>query len=209
MNKEKKKTSKELSPRGFLNKTNTKAAASAAAFISQYRDWLVSGEIAPLTSPILAKLDAGDILPTPCLKEIQNAVLGHIIAVDLHKAEKSMETPLPGTQKNFLCMILDENNVICTRTKENGEEENLVKGFDSEMDGGRWLDRRLYEGKPTWHGQLEDTRSSYAKIVLRDDSIARLLKHKKGPAVYRKGVSTKTLGWQPKCKQDRATFSKG
>ena len=39
------KKPRSMTPKGFLAKTNTKAANSAKAFLDQYREWLTTGEL--------------------------------------------------------------------------------------------------------------------------------------------------------------------
>lgn len=199
---------RKMTPKGFLHKTNTKAANSAGAFLAQYRDYLVTGELAPIASPIIAKLDKGELLPTPALKAIAHAVMAHIIAVDTQATEDKLENEgKTSTPKPWVATIYDQNNVICTRTLEDGEVEDLVKGFDHAADADRWVDRRLFDGASDWYGVVEGMGTMVR--VERSESIARVLKKGKGPVMHQKAVSTKTLGFGVHCKQDRASFSRG
>jgi hypothetical protein len=202
------KKTRAMSPKGFLHKTQTKAAHSAAAFLSAHREWLTSGETAAVTSPILHKLDLGELLPTPALQEIAVAVMGHIIATDRAKLEAAFEKAnTPSAPKTWTATIYDADNVIQTRVTEDGEVEDLVKSFDHAADADRWVDRRLFDGASDWYGMVEGLGTMVG--VSRADAMARILKKPKGPAIHQKAVTTKTLGFGVHAKQDRASFSRG
>lgn len=205
------KKERKMTPKGFLHKTTTKAANSAIAFLAQYREYLTTGELASRTSPIVAKVDAGELLPTPALKEIQYAVMTHIIEADTAKAEAVVESPGKGqTRKSWRATIYDAAGVVQTRTTEKGEVEDLIKGFDLSQDADRWADRRLFEGTHGWYAVVEHTIiPNISTRIERGDSMARILKQPKGPTVQVRGKSTKTLGFGVKAKESRASFSRG
>lgn len=205
------KKERKMSPKGFLHKCSTKAANSAVAFLSQYRSFLETGELAQRTSPILAKMDAGELYPTPALKEIQYAVMTHIIESDRAKLEAKVEAAQEGThtstRKSWMATIYNAAGEIQSRTKDDGEVEELVKGFDLSSDADRWVDRRLFEGASDWYGEVTHTViPNICTRTERADAIARILKTKKGPVVQVKGKSTKTLGFGVKAKPTRDTW---
>ncbi len=206
------KKERKMSPKGFLAKTQTQAANSAIAFLAQYREYLTTGEVASKTSPILAKVDAGELMPTPALKEIQYAVMTHIIEADTAKLEKSQDTTATrtGTRKPWKATIFNAKGEIQTRITNDGEEEELVKGFDLGQQADRWADRRLFEGTEGWYAMVEHTSIASVKSrIERGEAIERVLKQPKGPAIQQKGKSTKTLGFGVKAKETRVTFSRG
>jgi hypothetical protein len=202
---------RKMTPKGFLHKTTTKAANSAIAFLAQYREYLTTGELALKTSPIIAQVDAGELLPTPALKEIQYAVMTHIIESDTAKAEKSMdETARVGTRKPWRTTIYNAAGEVQTRVTEKGEVEDLIKGFDLGQRANEWADRRLFDGASDWYAMVEHTVLANVQTrIERSDSIARILKQPKGPTIQQKGKSTKTLGFGVKAKETRVTFSRG
>lgn len=205
------KKERKMTPKGFLHKTTTKAANSAIAFLAQYREYLTTGELASSTSPIIAKVDAGELLPTPALKEIQYAVMTHIIESDSKKLEAVSEqvSGKTGTRKPWRASIYDAAGVLQTRINAKGESEDLVKGFDLGQEADRWADRRLFEGTHGWYAVVEHTTiPNISSRIERGDAMARLLKQPKGPAIQQKGKSTKTLGFGVKAKQTRVTFSR-
>lgn len=199
---------RNMTPKGFLHKTTTKAANSAAAFLAQYREYLTTGELASVTSPILRKLDDKELLPTPALKMVAVAVMGHIIATDKAKAEEAIErATAPAATKTWVAVIKDSGGNVCTKLNSDGEEEDLLKSFEHPQEADRWVDRRLFDGASDWYGEVEGLGTLVT--VSRADAIARILKQPKGPAIHQRGTSTKTLGFGVKAKQDRASFSRG
>lgn len=201
---------RKMTPKGFLHKTTTKAANSAAAFLATYREWLQTGELAKLTNPILVKLDAGTLLPTPALHEVKAAVLAHIFESDKQKVEQAIEAAQePKKTKPWIVEILDAKDHICTRVNAQGEVEDLVKSFDLSQDADRWADRRLFEGASDWYAKVSHATINVVTFIQRNDAIARVLKQPKGPAIHQKAVTTKTLGFGVKAHQTRASFSRG
>ena len=200
---------RKMSPKGFLAKTQTKAANSAIAFLAQYREYLVTGEVKDKTSPIIAKVDAGELLPTPALREIQYAVMTHIIEADSAKADKVAEGgAVKQTRKPWRTTIYDAAGVVQTKTNSKGEEEDLIQGFDLSQRASEWGDRRLFEGTHGWYAIVEHTvLTNVSSRIERGDAMARVLRQPKGPAIHQKGKSTKTLGFGVKAKQTRVTFS--
>lgn len=200
---------RKMSPKGFLAKTQTKAANSAIAFLTQYRAYLTTGELKDKTSPIIAKVDAGELLPTPALREIQYAVMTHIIESDSAKADQaSTQGAAKGTRKPWKASIYDAAGVLQTKVNAKGEEEDLVQGFDLGQRANEWADRRLFEGTHGWYAIVEHTViANVSSRIERGDSMARILRQPKGPAIHQKGKSTKTLGFGVKAKQTRVTFS--
>jgi hypothetical protein len=208
---EQSKKQRAMSPKGFLAKTSTRAANSAGAFLASYREYLTTGELAPLVSPILARLDAGQILPTPALTEVKYAVMTHIINTDVAKMEKvSTQSAAKGkTTKAWRATVYNAEGVVQTRETPDGPEE-LIKGYDLAQEADRWADRRLFEGAEGWYALVEHTTlSNVVSRIERNDSIARILKQPKGPSIQQKGKSTKTLGFGVKCKESRCSFSRG
>lgn len=204
------KKERKMTPKGFLAKTQTKAANSAIAFLAQYREYLTTGEVASKTSPIVAKVDAGELMPTPALREIQFAVMTHIIEADANKMEQAGQSTKGQTRKPWRATVFDAAGVVQTRTTEKGEVEDLIKGFDLSQRASEWCDRRLFDGAEGWYAEVEHTSiPNILSRIERGDAIARILRKPKGPTVQVKGKSTKALGFGVKAKETRVTFSRG
>lgn len=212
------KKERNMTPRGFLHKSNTKAGASASGFLAQYRSYLETGELAEVTSPILRKLDDKALMPTPALEAIKAVVLIHMIAKDAEKANDSIQNPAKGSTarvKPWTSTIYNAKDEIQTRINDDGEEVELVASYDHPQDAERWVDRRLFEGQSDWYGVcVHSTITINGKplttTISRGDSIARLLKQKKGPVMQpQKGNGDGKLGFGAKVKESRCHFSKG
>lgn len=202
--------SEKITPKMFiLRASQTK---NAVGFIQQYRQWLEHGELASIVSPILRKIDEKALFPTPGLVEIQNAVLTHHLAFEAQKqeilqAKRIVQANTPRPNKNYYAMVFDSK----------GQELNYEpQTFKHDVEGIRWCDRKLVAEGPGCYGEVVNLAISDASgnlltlIIHRDDSMARLMKVKKGPVVQRKSTGmSKPLGWQMRCKQDRQSFSRG
>lgn len=216
-------TERKMSAKGFLYKATTKAANSAIGFLAAHRRWLENGEAAEVASPILRMLDEGQLLPTPALELIKHAVMTHMIQAAANAAEQKIlaqqeqEGQGPGApRKDWMARVFDSKGHLCTRINAKGEVEDLEQTFDQASAADRWCDRRLFEGASDWYAVVEHTKimrsdgsGPISTIILRGDAIARILKMPKGPTVHRKGQSTPRLGFGVKCKESRASFSRG
>jgi hypothetical protein len=202
-------TQRKMTPNGFLFKTTTKAAASAKGFIEAYREYLTKGEVAGVTAPIVAKLDRGEILPTPALEEIKDMVFAHIMQANAELAQKSLERSQDtGPSLPFEAMIVDPSGKVMSRIKDDGSVEPLEKEFDLPQNAERWIDRRLFDGAVNWTGIILHNGKKY-DVICRDDSIARILKQPKGSVCRTQAKSTSKLGWGTKCKEKAVKFSRG
>ena len=204
---------RNMTPRGFLHKASGKIGASA--FLAQHRAWLESGELASHTTPILRKMDEKDILPTPCLEAIKAIVLGHMLAVDSAKAEDAILNPKVGVVKPWMATVYNAKGEIQSRTKEDGSEEDLQKTFDTSSDADRWTDRRLFDGASDWYGVVAHTSiinrhgDPLSTVIMRDDSMGRILQVSKGPVMKGQSKSAGKLSFGVKVHNDRSVFSKG
>ena len=210
---------RKMTSKGFLFKSTTKAANSALGFIASHRHWLETGEACEAASPILRLIDEGTLMPTPGLEQLRCAVLSHMLLASANKAEAAIEEAQQESsapQKQWHARILDEagNLVVLTQMVGEGlerveEEKELEQSFDHAARASGWCDRRLEQGMPSWHGEITHTPTGRVEIIMRADSLARILRQKKGAVTPRKSQSTQTLGFQVHAKQTRSTFSHG
>jgi hypothetical protein len=213
------KTNKErtMSPKGFLHKATTKAAASASAFIAQHRAWLESGELKDATVAILASVDNHSMMPTPALEEIKVIVLNHLIASEIRKGEESIaaQEASPETSKNWIATIYNSKGEVVTRINAKGNEEELRQSFDLAQEADRWTDRRLFDSEPDCYGVIQHTSllnkdgEAMAFTIMRNDAIGRILQAPKGAVMKGQAKSSGRLGFGVKCKEDRSVFSRG
>ncbi len=213
-------TERKMSPKGFLHKSNGKAALSAAAFIATHRAWLESGELALFTTPILLQVDSKELMPTPALERIKEVVLAHHLADEIRIAQGKMEAADQPTErktsKSYVARIYDsKTGEVVQVQNEKGKVVDLEESFDNSFRAEGWTDRRLFDGAVTWFGVVEATKlfrqdgTPFTATILRVDAIGRILKVGKGPVMKAKPKSTGKLGFGVKCKPSHASFSRG
>lgn len=217
---------KKMTPKWFLHKASTKTANSAQAFIAAHRAFLETGDLAEVTSPILRLMDDKQVMPTPALQLITQAVLSHMLKVEVDKADRQIRDQMRaeetgeskgfGTRKDWYACIKDAQGNIVETTNTVGEVVELEQGFDLASQAERWVDRRLFDGAPDWYGEVAHTTMTSAKDGLpltlrveRSDAIARILKKPKGPTIHRRAQSTAKLSFGVKIRESRSTFSHG
>jgi len=186
-----------MSPKGFLRKAS--AAKSAIAFFAAHREYLTSGEISEVTAPIIIQVDNGELLPTPALAILQDAVLKHLLNQDTIETEVSKRKP-----KNYVARILDEKGEVC---QKGGDE--LISEHKLAQDVEGWVDRRLFEGASDWTGEIVHTETGIVTIVFRSDAIARMMHKRRGPTCQTKSKTTGKLSFGVKVRETHARFSAG
>lgn len=212
-------TKRNMTVDGFLLKTRQKGANSAAAFLAAHREWLTTGTLAEFTTPILAKLDKGEILPTPTLEEIKKVVVTHHILSMEKKGQEAMEKASePKEPKAYVATIFDasgnvpevwQEKVNPETGKDEGGHVPLVKDFDLPQRAEGWLERKLFDGAPDWHGEvasmaaLKQDGTSIITRVERKDAIANILRRGRTPVCHKKAVSTSRLGFGVKSNPSR------
>ena len=207
------KKPRKMSCRGFLHKASGRV--SADAFLASHKAWLLTGDLADFTAPILTALDEKDMLPTPALQAITDVVLAHMLATENAKAENALLNPKVAKVMPWMATIYNAKGEVQTRVKEDGSIEDLQKGFEKSSDADRWVDNRLFDGCPDWYGTVSHTTiinrhgDPLSTIILRDDSIARKLQLPKGAVMKAHSQTTSKLSFGVKCGNDRAIFSKG
>lgn len=208
-----------ITPKMFLHRSQQKAANSATAFIGQYRTWLETGELAVKTSPILSKIDAGEVLPTPGLDEIRKAVLSHLLIIEARELEEKMssqELKERSSSKLWNARILNGKGELMMRPKENrdgsgfsGDYEDLDKNFEKASQADGWVDRQLFDGASDWYGEISHQTLGLATRIERGDSLARILKPNKQPFGKKMSPSTSSLSFKPVVKSHKVHFSRG
>lgn len=212
-------TERRMSVKGFLYKSTTKAAASAAGFIAAHRAWLETGDLAEVTSPILRLMDERQLFPTPALDLLKEAVLTHHLRVETAKAEQRLlgaeDEAGPSVKKPWVARIFDAKGNLVQDHNTKGELRDLEETFAMASDADRWTDRRLFEGAPDWFGVIQHTTILRAdgepitSVVMRQDAIARILKQPKGAVSKKTGSRDNKLSFGVKVSQSRCHFSHG
>jgi len=213
------KKTRSMSPKGFLHKSTGKAALAAASFIETHRAWLETGELALFTTPILLQVDSKALMPTPALEQIKEVVLAHHLAEETRLAQEKMNSASESgegkTSKAYLAIIWNSKGEIQQAEDSNGKMKDLRQSFDKSTQAESWVDNRLFNGSPDWFGTIEATKlfkqdgSVFTATVLRVDAIGRVLKAPKGPVLKAQKKSGGRLSFGVKCKESKASFSRG
>jgi len=204
---------RNMTVKGFVSKAS-KPNVSAAAFLAEHREFLLTGEVSQVAAPILRKLDEKALLPTPALEAITKAVYDHWQQAEIAKGEKAMNRE-PAKPKNWVVTVYDRNGRVETRVNAKGESEDLIQGFELSQDADRWADRRLVEGSPDCYAVVQHSTMTtkdgdpLATVVMRGDAIERAFRAPKGAAMRKVGGSTSALSFRPTVKNHVSKFSHG
>lgn len=217
---DKAKTPRKMTEKGFLHKSTT--CKSAIAFLAAHREYLTTGELAPFTSPIVARIDAKELLPTPGLSEINNVVLAHMLAKDQLKGEAAMLKATEPSQSNkaYIATVYNADGTIAIKKntdKESehfGEEKDLIEGFELGQRANEWAYRRLFEQGEGSYAEVVATKLITANGPMterfnRDQAIEKLFPRAKGPVMHKKPQSTDKLSFGVKVSNYVAKFSRG
>jgi hypothetical protein len=213
------KKARAMSLKGFLHKSTGKAALAASGFIAAHREFLLTGELALFTAPILSKVDSRELLPTPALEEIKAVVLAHHLAEEIRTQEEKMaraNEPSERKTKAYVATIYDaKTGEVVQVTNDKGKVVDLTESFEDGTRAEGWTDRRLFDGAPHWFGVVTATKlfkqdgSNFTANIQRDDSIARILRKPKAPVMKAQKKSGGRLSFGVKCHESRASFSRG
>jgi hypothetical protein len=205
-------TERKMGPRGFLQKANrASASGSAAGFLAAHREYLVNSEVSYATKPLIVKLDAGEAFPSPTLNAIREAVMGHIMLVDLLKAKESAEKAekAPKTRKPFTACVRDGSGAVLV----NEEGKEIRQSFDLPQRAQDWCDRRLLECAPECFGEIVHNTAHNPNhatdLITRDEAMARLFKTPRTPVMKAQKQSQSKLGFGVKAHPSVAKFSHG
>ena len=206
---------KKLTAKSFLTKTNQKAAKSAVAFIAAYHDYLLTGEIAPITAPIVLKVDAGELQATPALDEIRAAVWAHIQALEVAKAEKQIEkqienanNPNASGNKIFMAMVVNGKGELQYQRDNNGDLKPMKKNFDLPQEAYRWMCRQIFGAPSDWIGISYHFGNEW-ETVDKDLAVYEILKKGPRPAMKKDKKTSARLGNNMKAVQKMSHFSHG
>jgi hypothetical protein len=214
---------KPISVKMWLRRSQSKAAASALGFLSKYREWLQTSEVAHIAAPILTQIDAGTLLPTPALELLKTAISTYhnektVAEVEAKLAAKSADVAEgesngeSGAIKNWQATVYDpKGNVVIVswETAEGIRTKALDESFNLNQRATGWADRRLFEDcSPGSYAIITHIPTGATETIQRGDAYARILRSGKRPAV-RSGSKGNSLGFQTKAHQTRVSFSAG
>jgi hypothetical protein len=209
---------RNMTVKGFLFKAGGKAANSAAAFLAQHRAFLETGDLCEVTSPILRLIDEQQLMPTPGLDLLKEAVLTHHLRAEVDKEERRLSeqnNPSGHTSKPWISRVFDSKGNLVVALNSKGEEVELEKTFQLASDADRWSDLRLVENASDCFAVVEHTKimradgTPISTVIMRQDALSRILKAKKHPFSKKTGGRDSRLSFGVKAVQSRATFSHG
>jgi hypothetical protein len=225
------KAKRAMTVKGWLRKVET-SKISASAFLTAHREWLESGELAEVASPILRMLDEekSSLLDAKLDTEgptskylglIKDAVFSHWHQNEIAKAEAKLsqdESSATGGSrklKNWVATVYNAKGEVQCHTTESGKIEELDKSFDMVADADRWADLRLFQGASDWYAVVSHTKIMRADgdpiytVIMRQDAMARILKRPKTPFSKKTGTRDNRLSFGVKVKESHAKFSHG
>lgn len=210
------KKSRVMTEKGFVFKCGTKAANSAAAFISAHREFLMSGTLKNVSEPILSKMDAGDILPKLALEELRKAVFSHMLAQQAAEIKNSIgKTREYTSTKKHTATIYDKNNNVLTFIDSKGQTQDLTKSFNLPQEAERWVDLRLVEQSAGAFAVIKHSNTNQETVVNRESSymsrgaLSRVFKPQKVALHKNTSKRSASLRSHMQVKQDYASFSRG
>lgn len=183
------KTKKPEAVLSAISRSKTPAMATIAGFM----DYFKNGPVAAYTAPIIEKVEAGTLYPTPALSLLKEAIVAHIVAQSLESAinpkPRAVAEASAPTVK-FTAIIIDGNGrQVC-----DNEGNPLEKDFPLPQRAQGWADRRLFEGASDWRAVILQG-DEFWEGIMREDSIARILKQPKSAACRKGKQSTPTLSF--------------
>jgi len=191
--------------KGFIGKA-TSTRLKPAVFLSQYRDFLSSGEIANITDSILAKLDNNEITAEVGLQNITEAVFNHMLqTVAVQVKQSSIRNNIQSSNGNYVLKLFDSKNRVIAN-------DSFSLNQDAERTGERWL----VNSEPGSYAKIESLKlkdrkgQPFITTISRDDAFANFYKRKKTPIMKTRSIgSGNQLGFGVRVKQDHSHFSHG
>jgi hypothetical protein len=192
--------------KGFVTKA-TSTSLSAAGFLAQYREYLSTGEVGGIATPILTKIDSGDLTPEIGLEQITNVIFAHMLNVTINAVEKKL------TESSKLESSSTRNYVTKLYSPQNKELKS--EGFNLPQDAERAGERWLLNSEPSSYVKVESVKlkmkdgQPFITTITREDAFANQYRTKKGAVMKGKPVSSSKLGFGVHVKQDHCHFSRG
>jgi hypothetical protein len=194
-----------LTVMSWINRSCKLGPFAHAAWLAATRGFLMQGAHAVVTLPIMAKVTAGTIYPTPAVTALLHALV-------TWNAETSLKLALERSHRqaklhSWIVTIWDgESNAVSVGGKVVCEDS-----FESCSEAEGYADRRLVDSAPSTGFAIVHAQSEKTILrVTRDEAIERVFPHVKGPFCKRVGGRQSSLAMGRKAARDtRAVFSHG
>lgn len=212
-----KNTTRKMTMNGFITKCHSnKAKASAMGFLAAHKEYLLTGEPAEITSPIVAEYDNGKITASEALEVIKRVVWDHIQATTEEKIKKSIEknkNRVSTPSKAFHVKVVDAQGNLQYKKNEDGEWKPIEAWFDMPQDAERFAIRRLVEGAVDWFGVIDHNSRLNGMVnwstIDRDEAYYKSFKAGAKPVIKRTGQAAGRIGNNMRIKNDKSYFSQG
>lgn len=194
----------KMTPSGLLSRAIS--VKNADKFFVSHREYMTTGELAEKLSPIIAKVESKQLPAINALEEVRRTLSAYLLVKPIKKSNPRG----PKLDKPYIARIVNELGQVQI---ENDTE--LVKDFDMPQQAERWVNNRLLNGAPNWHGEVEWTKCP-EKLPMKIRKIERsramfdLLRTKSGALMHTNKVSSVGgLGFGVKVKNCVSHFSQG
>lgn len=214
------KKQRKMTPKWFISQAAKQGARSAEGFIAAHREFLLTGSLAKVTAPVLAKLDAKQMYPTPCLTMLTDVILGHLIAQQNEEQEEIQavveeDAGAGRVVKPWTAIIYRADGTIWEVPDRDGMKK-VRQNFHLSQQADRWVDLRLVESPVDCYGVVDSNTmhkedgSAISTRTERLDAIARVFKKKGQPTMRKTSGGSSRLSFGIKNgKTTRVEFSRG
>ena len=191
---------------GFISKMSGRI--SAESFLKQHREYMLSGELSSVLTPIIEKIDNGELSAKTGLINIQQSSFNYFMDKKAAEAVNSInKSSKPSSQKMYTAAIYNEDGSFATYIDNNGDEKDLIFNTDNSLQAESWCHRKLFDAAPNCYGKVVNKVTGFVNEVSRDSAIAAILRT--GPiGAYRK-TGSDGKSWKMKVKNDHFHFSHG
>lgn len=204
-------TTKPMTPQMFLQKAmQKKALASVQGFLDAHKDWLVTGQLSNVTSPIIRQYVQKEIEPASAFKSIVKVVSENMLVENVIKESSVSGSYVVTCYKKIVNEeTKQESEVVLTRINKLGDEVEISQGFEQPQRADNWAITRLVEDcPPEAYAKIVSSVSNKEWILTRARAMSIFFTDKK-KKVGPKPPSTSRLGFGVKVHGDRCHFSHG
>lgn len=167
---------------------------SASAYLAQYREDLTKGDHYAVVAPILQKVDAGELYPSPALTMMVRALVDYTLKVQAQPKVRERKATKPDAP--YTCVVYGSDG-----------EALYERGEDSIISAQRWSAGKLVaESDPHSYAVVYRGEGEMARFT-RDQAFGLLDGRKIGQA-YRK-TGSNGGPWRMKAEGDRFHTSRG
>lgn len=191
------KKPRNMTLKGFVHKASS--AKSAIGFLAAHAEFIRQHDS---LAPILDNYEKGKEVATATLIQIRDLAFAKMVDEEIEAARNRATNVREPKVKTYTVTIFTQDG------------EGKSEGFAMTQEAEGWADRRLFEDASALYAEVVSTHIGKSGTpitwrIMRQDSIARVLKSKGGPVMKGQAKSTGKLGFGVKAKNDTFYFSRG